>query len=132
MGVNAGTAGVLCATARVEESPVWLAGAQKAFGSRAALHAGPTVWHAELMRFLPTFLFLVVLMTAFMSFSHGTQDVYPTFLAVADEALAGDDRPDRRVCTAWVRLPAGSFLGRSRKRGAANARLLPPRYWRFR
>jgi SHS family lactate transporter-like MFS transporter len=30
---------------------------------------------------LPTFLFLVLLMTAFMSFSHGTQDVYPTFLA---------------------------------------------------
>jgi SHS family lactate transporter-like MFS transporter len=35
------------------------------------------------MAFLPTFLFLVLLMTAFMSFSHGTQDVYPTFLAVA-------------------------------------------------
>ena len=35
-----------------------------------------------LLRFLPTFLFLVLLMTAFMSFSHGTQDVYPTFLAV--------------------------------------------------
>ena len=35
-----------------------------------------------LMAFLPTFLFLVLLMTAFMSFSHGTQDVYPTFLAV--------------------------------------------------
>jgi len=35
-----------------------------------------------LLAFLPTFLFLVLLMTAFMSFSHGTQDVYPTFLAV--------------------------------------------------
>ncbi len=34
------------------------------------------------MRSLPTFLFLVLLMTAFMSFSHGTQDVYPTFLTV--------------------------------------------------
>jgi SHS family lactate transporter-like MFS transporter len=34
-----------------------------------------------LLEFLPTFLFLVLLMTAFMSFSHGTQDVYPTFLA---------------------------------------------------
>ena len=43
--------------ARVEESPVWL--------------------------FLPTFLFLILLMTAFMSFSHGTQDLYPTFLTVA-------------------------------------------------
>jgi SHS family lactate transporter-like MFS transporter len=35
-----------------------------------------------LLKFLPTFLFLVLLMTAFMSFSHGTQDVYPTFLTV--------------------------------------------------
>src|SRR5208337_262557 len=33
-----------------------------------------------LLKFLPTFMFLVLLMTAFMSFSHGTQDVYPTFL----------------------------------------------------
>jgi MFS transporter, SHS family, lactate transporter len=67
--------------ARVPESPVWLAGAKKRM-SRAALHEGPA-WPQQLMHFLPTFLFLVVLMTAFMSFSHGTQDVYPTFLAVA-------------------------------------------------
>ena len=32
------------------------------------------------MRYLPSFLFLVLLMTAFTSFSHGTQDLYPTFL----------------------------------------------------
>ena len=37
---------------------------------------------ASLKSFVPTFLFLIVLMTAFMSFSHGTQDVYPTFLEV--------------------------------------------------
>jgi SHS family lactate transporter-like MFS transporter len=43
--------------------------------------AAPVLPH-NLMAFLPTFLFLVLLMTAFMSFSHGTQDVYPTFLAV--------------------------------------------------
>ncbi len=66
---------------QVPESPVWLAGAQKR-KKREALHAEPA-WPRELRRFLPTFLFLVVLMTAFMSFSHGTQDVYPTFLAVA-------------------------------------------------
>ena len=66
--------------ARVEESPVWLAAAKKRL-ARSALHAGPT-WPRELLHFLPTFLFLVILMTAFMSFSHGTQDVYPTFLAV--------------------------------------------------
>jgi SHS family lactate transporter-like MFS transporter len=67
--------------ARVPESPVWLAGAQKRM-SRAAVDAAP-VWPRQLAHFLPTFLFLVILMTAFMSFSHGTQDVYPTFLAVA-------------------------------------------------
>jgi SHS family lactate transporter-like MFS transporter len=37
---------------------------------------------AQILKFLPTFLFLILLMTAFMSFSHGTQDVYPTFLTV--------------------------------------------------
>jgi SHS family lactate transporter-like MFS transporter len=66
--------------ARVPESPVWLAEARK----RTARTAEPVApaWPRELFHFLPTFLFLVVLMTAFMSFSHGTQDVYPTFLAV--------------------------------------------------
>ena len=73
---------ILCA-GEVAESPVWLAGARKRvraqpIGSHAADRAP-----ANLMAFLPTFLFLILLMTAFMSFSHGTQDVYPTFLAVA-------------------------------------------------
>ncbi len=66
--------------ARVDESPVWLAGAKKRM-ARAALHTGGA-WPRQVFEFLPTFLFLVILMTAFMSFSHGTQDVYPTFLAV--------------------------------------------------
>lgn len=66
--------------ARVGESPVWLAGARKRM-ERAALRKRPE-WPSRLTQFLPTFLFLVLLMTAFMSFSHGTQDLYPTFLAV--------------------------------------------------
>jgi len=66
--------------ARVAESPVWLAQANKRM-KRRAVHAGPLL-SRQLIHFLPTFLFLVLLMTAFMSFSHGTQDVYPTFLAV--------------------------------------------------
>jgi len=69
--------------ARVAESPVWLEGAMKrlerATGSLRLPEAGPP---AKLLHFLPTFLFLVLLMTAFMSFSHGTQDLYPTFLTV--------------------------------------------------
>ena len=67
--------------ARVQESPVWLAGARKR-RSRAAV-SGEAAQTRLLLQFLPTFLFLILLMTAFMSFSHGTQDVYPTFLAVA-------------------------------------------------
>ena len=67
---------------RVEESPVWLEGKKQ----RLALTAGndrtaKAREFANLLAFLPTFLFLILLMTAFMSFSHGTQDVYPTFLA---------------------------------------------------
>jgi SHS family lactate transporter-like MFS transporter len=68
--------------AKVEESPVWLSGAQKRVARTATGLAAPIV-PPNLMAFLPTFLFLILLMTAFMSFSHGTQDVYPTFLAVA-------------------------------------------------
>jgi MFS transporter, SHS family, lactate transporter len=66
--------------ASVPESPVWLA-SRKQRTERTGAHAGPE-WSRQMLHFLPTFLFLVLLMTAFMSFSHGTQDVYPTFLAV--------------------------------------------------
>lgn len=68
---------VLYVQMRVEESPVWLEGKRV----RAVQKAAPQV-SGQLLKFLPTFLFLVLLMTAFMSFSHGTQDVYPTFLTV--------------------------------------------------
>ena len=57
------------------ESPVWLE--RKRAG--AALQKSPTDWSA-VRRYLPRFGFLVVLMFAFTSFSHGTQDLYPTFL----------------------------------------------------
>jgi SHS family lactate transporter-like MFS transporter len=70
--------------ARVAESPVWLAGAKmRADRAAGAIRAEEQMNAALLKKFLPTFLFLVLLMTAFMSFSHGTQDVYPTFLTVS-------------------------------------------------
>jgi SHS family lactate transporter-like MFS transporter len=65
--------------ARVQESPVWLAASTQ----RAARRTPATVRQStagQMLSFLPTFLFLILLMTAFMSFSHGTQDLYPTFL----------------------------------------------------
>jgi SHS family lactate transporter-like MFS transporter len=67
--------------ARVAESPVWLEGKKQRLAHSVAdarrVRAGEL---ARVLAFLPTFLFLILLMTAFMSFSHGTQDVYPTFL----------------------------------------------------
>jgi SHS family lactate transporter-like MFS transporter len=60
---------------KVEESPSWReARAKKAAGGSRPLRI------ASLWSYLPTFLFVIVLMTAFTSFSHGTQDIYPTFL----------------------------------------------------
>jgi SHS family lactate transporter-like MFS transporter len=57
---------------KVDESPAWLQGqvsksAEKRLGK-------------DILTYLGTFAFLVVLMFAFNSFSHGTQDLYPTFL----------------------------------------------------
>jgi len=67
--------------ARVAESPVWLERKKmRLANSTADYRRAKAVELAGVMAFLPTFLFLVLLMTAFMSFSHGTQDVYPTFL----------------------------------------------------
>jgi SHS family lactate transporter-like MFS transporter len=74
--------------AKVEESPVWLEAAEKSRRMRASSPAAAALppdapgLARTLIAFLPTFLFLVLLMTAFMSFSHGTQDLYPTFLTV--------------------------------------------------
>jgi SHS family lactate transporter-like MFS transporter len=66
--------------ARVAESPVWLAAAKNRAEQGSGISNPKTATPALVLKFLPTFLFLVLLMTAFMSFSHGTQDVYPTFL----------------------------------------------------
>ena len=63
---------------KVEESPAWLASHNERQSSSAA---PPTSRNQlrELLGYLPIFLFVVLLMTAFTSFSHGTQDLYPTF-----------------------------------------------------
>ena len=69
--------------ARVAESPVWVETAKKRVARKAGMHMPAEIGAlAQLLKFLLTFLYLVLLMTAFMSFSHGTQDVYPTFLTV--------------------------------------------------
>jgi MFS transporter, SHS family, lactate transporter len=57
---------------KVDESPAWLQG-------RVSRHAESRIGH-DIRIYAGMFIFLVVLMFAFNSFSHGTQDLYPTFL----------------------------------------------------
>lgn len=91
----------------VGESPLWLSG----IDSRAEWRKVPTTLPNLLRKvhymlgFAPTFLFLVLLMTIFMSFSHGTQDVYPTFLQAE---LKFDPRTVSRI---GILYGFGSILG---------------------
>jgi MFS transporter, SHS family, lactate transporter len=57
---------------KVDESPAWLRGkiARETEGRLGR----------DIMTYVGTFVFLVVLMFCFNSFSHGSQDLYPTFL----------------------------------------------------
>jgi MFS transporter, SHS family, lactate transporter len=57
----------------VHESPAWVAGAAPQRASGAA------VWKA-VKTYFPTLCYLVLLMACFNAFSHGSQDLYPTFL----------------------------------------------------
>jgi SHS family lactate transporter-like MFS transporter len=57
---------------KVDESPAWLQGG---VSRRVESRLGK-----DILSHLGGFLFLVVLMFAFNAFSHGTQDLYPTFL----------------------------------------------------
>ena len=57
---------------KVDESPAWLQG-------RVSQAAGRNLLR-DILSHLGVFAFLVVLIFAFNSFSHGTQDLYPTFL----------------------------------------------------
>jgi MFS transporter, SHS family, lactate transporter len=57
---------------KTEESPAWLQG-------QVSRKVESRLWK-DIASNIGPFLFLVVLMFSFNSFSHGTQDVYPTFL----------------------------------------------------
>jgi len=66
---------VLYIGGKVEESPAWT---ERRQAPRAAQASGEAL--RGVLRYGGTFLFLVILMTGFNAFSHGTQDLYPTFL----------------------------------------------------
>ena len=57
---------------KVDESPAWLQG-------RVARKTESRLGK-DILTYVGTFIFLIVLMFSFNSFSHGTQDLYPTFL----------------------------------------------------
>jgi MFS transporter, SHS family, lactate transporter len=59
----------------VQESPAWLTASAPQRASAAAL------WDA-VKNYFPTFCYLVLLMACFNAFSHGSQDLYATFLQV--------------------------------------------------
>lgn len=56
----------------VDESPAWLQGREQRRAERAPA--------SGIFRFLGPFVLMTLLMFAFNSLSHGTQDLYPTFL----------------------------------------------------
>ena len=78
--------------AGVQESPAWLAGR-----GAERVKVRPTVATRRLLgQNIATFILLVLLMTAFTAFSHGTQDLYPTFLEKGkhfEPSTVGRSRP---------------------------------------
>ncbi len=73
----------LIVRSRVKESEVWEVARDRRVSSRvsaAAVFKNPTV--------IRRFVFLIVLMTAFNWMSHGTQDIYPTFLKATGDGGA--------------------------------------------
>jgi SHS family lactate transporter-like MFS transporter len=60
---------------RVEESPAWKQG--RSLEAKTVPSIG---LKRGILQYAGTFIFLVLLMTGFNAFSHGTQDLYPTFL----------------------------------------------------
>lgn len=59
---------------KVEESPVWKA------RRHGLSRESERTFLSNFVHYAPVFLFIVLLMTGFNAFSHGTQDLYPTFL----------------------------------------------------
>jgi MFS transporter, SHS family, lactate transporter len=88
---------VIYIRSKVDESPAWK------HGRATKTNKGITV--GDILKFLPTFLFLVVLMFGFNSFSHGTQDLYPTFLQ-KNHGLS-----PQRVGTVAIIYNIGALLG---------------------
>jgi MFS transporter, SHS family, lactate transporter len=108
---------------KVDESPAWLQGrvsrsSEKHLGKDVLSHAG-------------IFVFLVVLMFAFNSFSHGTQDLYPTFL---QKNLQFTPKTVSFIAIVYNigALLGGLFLGRGPRKLDGGRQSLSPLCYRFR
>jgi len=87
---------VLYVRSSVPESPDWTA--------RTAAGPHPSIWQV-LGRNVGLTVYVVLLMTAFNFFSHGTQDLYPTFLQVQHKFSTGT------VATIAIFYNIGAILG---------------------
>jgi MFS transporter, SHS family, lactate transporter len=86
---------VLFIRRNVEESPAW---GQREHKSGQFLETLKTQW--------PLFIFVILLMTAFNSFSHGTQDLYPSFFLKEQMKFS-----DSTVGTIAIIYNIGAILG---------------------
>jgi SHS family lactate transporter-like MFS transporter len=82
---------------KVDESPAWVQGQASKTPERRL--------GKDILTYLGTFVLLVVLMFAFNSFSHGTQDLYPTFLT------KGHQFDPKTVMFITVMANIGALLG---------------------
>jgi len=85
---------VLFIRKNVEESPAW-----------ELLRGQPSEIGATIRGRWKLFIYVILLMTAFNSFSHGTQDIYPTFLQLQQKY------PPEIVSTIAVIYNLGAILG---------------------
>ena len=107
----------------VRESPAWEARRQTS--SVTPSHQSS---FRELARHLPVFAVLVLLMTGLNSFSHGTQDLYPTFLKTVHKLSARQTSLIAMVATTGALFggPAWGALSErwGRRKALASAALL--------
>lgn len=88
---------VIYIRSKVEESPAWLHGR---VAEKSQTRVGKNI-----LQYWSSFVFLVILMFGFNSFSHGTQDLYPTFLEKNHLFSPG------QVRTVSVMASIGALLG---------------------
>jgi MFS transporter, SHS family, lactate transporter len=74
----------LLVRSRVKESEVWQSAQDKMRSTKTSLK--DVLFNKTVIR---RFIYLILLMTAFNWMSHGTQDIYPTFLKAHDQGGAG-------------------------------------------